>query len=108
MEQTRVNIDNRVLAVNDKDAPRRRARKACRPIEKALLIRVPGNSRKRANLRRDMNFLAEQRDLFYAFQQSSSQCSLTLIADEQNRRFLSPEIVLQMVFDPSRVAHTAR
>ena len=55
-----------------------------------------------------MNFLAEQRDLLYALQQSSSQCSLTLIADEQDRRFLSPEIVLQMVLDPARVAHAAR
>ena len=29
MEQTRIDIDDRVLTVNDKDAPRRRARKAC-------------------------------------------------------------------------------
>ena len=59
------------------------------------------------DLRADADLLAEQLYDGRAFEQDPAQGALRLIADEQDRGFRPPEIMLQMMADPARFAHSA-
>ena len=54
----------------------------------------------------DFDGLAEKLDLLLTLQDPASQRASRPIADEQDRTFLPPQVMLQMVADSPRVAHT--
>src|SRR5699024_796097 len=54
-----------------------------------------------------VDLFSEKLDLCCPFDQRSSKSSHRLIAYKKNGAFLSPEIMFQMMFDPSCIAHTA-
>ena len=51
--------------------------------------------------------LVEKLDAFRTVHQDSAQGSHRLIADEKHRALRSPEVVLQVMANAARVAHTA-
>ena len=79
-----------------------------RPFEQSFLICVAAHARKLDDVRVHMNLFLEQFHLLRASDQRPSQCTDGLIADEENRTLLPPEVVLQMMLDSSRIAHAAR
>ena len=77
------------------------------PIEKALLVCVTACAVQDGDLGVYGDILAEQPDLLHAVQQCPSQRALGLIARDKNDVLRYPEVVLQVVPDAARVAHTA-
>ena len=65
-----------------------------------------GNAIKRPDACANSDLFTEQVDEFGTVQQLSSERTLYLIAHKEHRTFLPPQIVLEMVADPSRLAHT--
>ena len=59
-------------------------------------------------MRSHFDLFAEEPDAFRAIQNRPSRRSDCLVSDEQNRALRLPEIVLQVMLDAARVAHSAR
>ena len=53
----------------------------------------------------DFDGLAEKLDLLLALQDPASQRASRLVANEQDRAFLPPQVMLQMVADPPGLTH---
>ena len=79
-----------------------------RPFEQSFLICVAAHARELDDVRVHMNLFLEQFHFLRASDQRPSQCTDGLIADEENRTLLPPEVVLQMMLDSSCIAHAAR
>lgn len=64
-------------------------------------------ARQQANFTVHPDVLSEQPDLFRALVEFPAKSPLRLIAHKQDRALLAPEVVLQVVPDPPRLAHAA-
>ncbi len=78
-----------------------------KPSEQPFLVRMSRESSQRMDVGIHGNLLSEKPDRFGSINDSPSGSALCLITDDDNMRFISPEVVLQMVLDPPRVAHSA-
>lgn len=76
-----------------------------RPFEQSFLICVAAHARELDDVRVHMNLFLEQFHFLRASDQRPSQRADGLIADEENRTLLPPEVVLQMMLDSSCIAH---
>ena len=81
--------------------------KAAGPFEQSFLIRMAAHARELDDVRVHMNLFLEQFHFLRASDQRPSQCTDGLIADEENRTLLPPEVVLQMMLDSACIAHAA-
>ena len=95
-----------VIAVIDKNHLRLFL-EPCKPSEEACLVCVTAGAVERGDLRIDSNILTEQPDILYAILEFSAERAFCLIANEKDGIFLAPKIVLQMVANTARLAHTA-
>ena len=93
-----------VIAVVDEHKARP-GRKVMQPAQQAFVVGVAGHARHLRDLGVDLHFLAEQLDFVDAFEQPAAERPGRLVADEQDRAFLAPEVVLEVVADAPGVAH---
>ena len=82
--------------------------KCLNPAQQPFPIRVTADAGQPAYLSLYLDFLTEQLHMLCTLQKCPPQCPVCLIAHKEDRRFLSPEVMLQMMLDPARIAHTAR
>ena len=75
------------------------------PAQQAILIRMPADPLQDLDLGVDFHRFTEQLNKLCPFHQLSSQGSGRLIPYKTDRTLLSPQIVLQMMPDPSRLTH---
>ena len=91
----------------DKDL-RLRILKVRKPFEEPFLIGMSRESSQGVDMGFYRNLFSEEPDALCSIDNPSSDRSLSLIADDDNMGFLPPEVVLQMMLDPSGVTHSAR
>ena len=96
---------NFILAVIDKDELRLCC-KAADPVDKPLHIGVAAHAGNGSDLRFHRNGFAKELDLLRSVKQRPAKRSAGLIADEQHKAFLAPEIVLEMMADTAGFAHS--
>ena len=53
-----------------------------------------------------LDLFSEKLNSFRTFDDCTTECSVCLISDEEDRTFGSPQIVLKVVSDTSRLTHT--
>ena len=78
-----------------------------KPSKQTCLVCVTAGAVERGDLRIDSNILTEQPDILCAVLELSAEGTFRLIANEKDGIFLPPKIVLQVVADSARLAHTA-
>ena len=77
-----------------------------RPLHQSLIICMTTDARQNFDLCIDLNLFPEQFDLFRSFHQRTPRCTDCLISHKQNRTFRSPQIVFQVMLNPTGIAHT--
>ena len=82
--------------------------KSGKPRGEPVAVGVAALAGQEADLAVDLDILAEELYVFFAVIELSAERPLRLIADEEHRALLPPEVVLEMVADASRLAHAAR
>ena len=69
---------------------------------------MSGHPRQLTDLRLDIDVLTEQPEMIRSLQERPPRCSRCLVTDKQDGALRPPQIVLEVMLDPSGVAHTAR
>ena len=100
-------IADLILAMYHED-PLRLCTKTLNPANQAFLICMTTDTGQNFNVRLNFHRLAKKLHFVRALHQRTTQCADCLIAHEQNCAFRSPQIVLQMMTDTPRLAHTGR
>ena len=97
-------VSHRVISVYNKDLLGF-CLKTADPVQQSCLVGMSGHALHHDDFGADQDRLAEQLDLIRAVEQLPAGRSFRLIADEYNGGFRPPQIELQVVADPARVAH---
>ena len=93
------------IAVDNKNLPGLRLHIA-QPLEQMVVIRMGAETLEVHDLRLHGDLLAEELDAVSAIQQMATERAGGLEAYEHHRVLCTPEIVLEMMADTTRVAHT--
>ena len=94
-----------LVAMDDKHVRRLRV-KGLDPLDQMIVVGMGRKALEVDDFRLDGDLLAKELDLLHAVEQPAAQCAGRLEADEYDRAVRTPEVVLQMVADAARVAHT--
>ena len=106
VEQLRESVHDTVISVHDK-APAGLAFKTCRPVHKAFPVCVSRDSLQGNDLRLHSDRLVEKLYFLHPVKKPAPESPFGLVADEQDRAFLPPQVMLQMMLDPACIAHAA-
>ena len=106
IQQFRECIRSGCFSMNDKDLFH--LLYVLNPKFQPFLVSMATHTLQLPNLCGNLYRFAEQCHIVCTLQQSPSQCADSLIADKQNRIFRLPEVVLQVMLNPSCFTHTAR
>src|SRR5512137_2367518 len=79
-----------------------------KPIEKPFLVGMSGESSQGMDMSLDGNLLPKELDHLRPVDHPPANGPFSLIADDDDVGFFPPEVMLQMVLNPPRVAHPAR
>ena len=104
-DRLREPVRHRILPVDHKDPLNGRPESAD-PFQQAVHIRMAADAVKAFDPGVHFDILTEELDILLPFHQPASQCPDRLITDKEDRTFGPPQIMLQMVADPPRVAHS--
>ena len=95
-----------VLAMDDED-PLGLRLEGVHPLQQALPVGMARKAGKLADLGLHLDGLAEELDVRCPLQQGAAQRAHGLIAHEEDGALLPPEVVLEVVADTARLAHSA-
>ena len=79
----------------------------CDPAIQTILICMTADTGQYTDLCLYFNIFTKQLHMLRTFYNGAAQCSVRLVSNKQNGRFLSPQIMLQMMLDTSGITHTA-
>ena len=77
------------------------------PAHESLIVSMSGHPRQLADLRLDIDVLAEQPEMIRPLQERPPRCSRCLVTDKQDGTLRPPQIMLEVVLDPPGIAHAA-
>ena len=75
------------------------------PAAQSVVVGMAGHARHLGNLGVDRDGFTKELDLLGPFQQVAAKRTFRLVADKEDRTFLPPEIVFEMVADAPGIAH---
>ena len=81
--------------------------KTAQPVQQTRFVGMAGGTLQGGNFRIDGNFFTEELHCFHAVLELPAQGAFRLITDEENDALTAPQVVLQVVSDSARFAHTA-
>ena len=93
------------FAVDDEDFRGLRVLDIRHPADELVGVGMRREAVEALNLRFDGDFFTEDADALDAVDEAAAKAAFRLIADEENRRFRAPEIVLEVMQDAAGIAH---